>query len=97
MNESRITTMASPIGLLARLDEPDYLEAWLDCFAALSRTRKWQDKSGSDGTNEVTNQFMAYAGCEAIMKIKVMVYPKVMETMPFREIEQAIRKDISSI
>ena len=93
-NESRITTMASPIGLLTRLEEPDYVEAWLDCFAALSRNRKWQDKIGSDGTNEITDQFMAYAGSEAIMKIKVMVYPRVVEKMSFREIEQAIRKDV---
>ena len=59
--KSHITTMASPIGSLMRLEEPDYVEAWLDCFAALSRNRKWQDKVESDGTNEITNQFMAYA------------------------------------
>ena len=86
--------MASPIGSLTRLEEPDYVEAWLDCFAALSRNKKWQDQVESDGTNEITNQFMAYAGCEAIMKIKVMVFPRDIQRMSFREIEQAIRKDV---
>ena len=37
---------------------------------------------------------MAYAGCEAIMKIKVMVYPRVIQKMSFREVAQAIKKDI---
>ena len=92
--KSQIITMASPIGSLTRLEEPDYVEAWLDCFAALSRNRKWQDQVESDGTNEITNQFMAYAGCEAIMKIKVMVFPRDIQRMSFREIEQAIRKDV---
>ena len=86
--------MASPIGSLTRLDEPDYVEAWLDCFSAMTRNKKWQDKVESDGTNEITNQFMAYAGCEAIMRLKVMVYPRDIQRMSFREIEQAIRKDV---
>ena len=86
--------MASSIGPLTRLDEPDYVETWLECFAAFARVKEWQDERRDDGTNEITNHFMASAGCEAIMKIKVIVYPRVLEKMTFREIEQAIRKDV---
>ena len=86
--------MASPLSTLTNFEDPDYVEAWLDCFSAITRNKKWNDKVESDGTNEITNQFMAYAGCEAIMRIKVMVYPRDIQRMSFQQIEQAIRKDV---
>ena len=38
------TTMASPIGCLTTLDDPEYVEAWIRCFEALARVKKLRDK-----------------------------------------------------
>lgn len=86
--------MASPVGPLTRLGEPDFVEMWLKCFSAYARSKKLQDKKGLGGENEITDLFLATAGCESNMKISVMAYTKDLEDLTFEEISQIIRNNV---
>lgn len=68
-----------------RLDEPEFVEIWLQCFATLARAKYLKDKA-SERENEITDIFRASADCEAIMKIYVMAYTKQLEKLSFVEI-----------
>ena len=86
--------LASPIVSLTRLEEPDYVEMWLKCFGAYAR-KNLRDQRNVGGENEITNLFLASAGCEAIIKISVMAYPKDLEELIFQELKQIIRNNLS--
>ena len=51
-----ITTVASPIGYQLSLEDPDFVDTWLQCFAAGARTKKLKDKE-KGGENEITDLF----------------------------------------
>ena len=86
--------MASSIGILTRLEEPDYVEMWLKSFAAHARSKKLQDKKNIGGENEITDLFLASARCEANMRVAVMLYPKDLEDLTFEEIAHIIRNNL---
>ena len=86
--------MAAAIGILTRLEDPDYVEMWLKCFSAFARSKKLQDKKNIGRENEITDLFLASAGCEANMKVAVMIYPKDLEDLPFEEIAHIIRNNV---
>ena len=44
----------------------------LKCFGAHARTKNLRDKRNVVGENEITDLFLASAGCEAKMKISVI-------------------------
>ena len=46
------------------------------------------------GENEITDLFLASAGCEVIMKISPMLYPTNLEDLIFENISQIIRRNI---
>ena len=54
--------MAAAIGILTRLEDLDYVEMWLKCFAAHARTKMLQDKKNIGGENVITDLFLASAG-----------------------------------
>ena len=62
----------------------------LKCFGAYARTKNLQSKRNVGGENEITDS----VGCEAIMKILVMAYPKDLEELTFQEIKQIIRNNL---
>ena len=72
--------MAMPIGFLTSLDEPEYVKTWIRCFTGLAKVKKLKDRRSSGGENEIMDLFLASAGCEAIKKTSVMVYPKYWKT-----------------
>ena len=86
--------MASPTKNELSLEEPEYVETWIRCFAANARTRKLKDNKERGGENEITDLFLATAGCEAVMKISTMAYPRNLEDLTFEEISQVIRKNM---
>lgn len=66
--------MALPIGHMLSLEDPDFVKAWLRGFASRVKTRKLRDNK-VEGENEVTDLFLATAGCESIMKGSRMAHP----------------------
>ena len=47
--------MTSPIGFLTSLDEPEYVENWIRCFAVLARVKKLKNQKILGGENEITD------------------------------------------
>ena len=58
--------MASPIGCLTTLDDLEYVETGIRCFEALVRVKKLRNRRSQVEQNEITDMFIATAGCEAI-------------------------------
>ena len=85
--------MASPIGCLTTLDDPEHVETWISCFEALARVKKVRDRRNEGEQNEITDIFLATAGCEAIQKVSTMSYPRNLEEMTFKEIREVIKKN----
>ena len=83
--------MASLIGYQLSLEDPDFVDTWQQCFAAIARTKKLKDDKEKGRENEVANLFLATAGCEAIMKVSSMAYPTSLEDLTFEKISQFIR------
>ena len=46
-------TMASPIGHQLSLKNSDFVDTWLQCFAASARTKKLKDSKEKGGENEI--------------------------------------------
>ena len=86
--------MASLIGCLARLDDPEYVETWIKCLGALARVKKLRDRRSEGEENEITVVFLTTAGCEAIQKISTMAYPRNLEELTFQEISEVIKRNI---
>ena len=86
--------MASPIGSLTTLDDPEYVETWIRCFDALAREKKLRDRRSKEEQNEITDMFLATAGCEAIQKVSTMAYQRNLEELTFKEISEVIKKNI---
>ena len=78
--------MASLLGFLTSLDKPEYVETWIRFFAAFARMKKLKDQNATGGENEIMNLFLTSAGCEAIKKISIMVYPKILEDLTYEKI-----------
>ena len=78
--------MASPINPLTRCEEPDYVETRIKCFSAFGRSKKLKDERNTGRENQILVSFLASSGCEAIMKIAVMVYLRGLEDMKFEEV-----------
>ena len=91
MRDFQGTTMASPIGCLTTLDYPKYVET---CFEALDRATKLRDRRSEGEQNEITDIFLATAGCEAIQKVSTMAYPRNLEDLTFKEICEVIKSNI---
>ena len=78
--------MASPIGYQLSLENPDFVNTWLRCFAASARTKKLKDDKEKGGENVITDLFLATDGCKAIMKLSIMIYPTNLEDLTFEKI-----------
>ena len=79
-----ITTMASLIGYQLFLEDPDFVDTWLQCFAVSTRTKKLKDDKEKGGKNVITDHFLATTGCEVIMKVSIMAYPTNLEDLTWK-------------
>ena len=86
--------MTSPIGYQFSLEDPDFVDTWLRCFAASARTKKPKDDKEKRGENEITDLFLVLAICESIMKVSTMAYPTNLEDQIFEKICQIIRRNM---
>ena len=86
--------MASLIGCLTTLDDPEYVETWIRCFKALARVKKQTDRRSEGEQNEITDIFLATAECEAIQKVSTMAYPRNLKELTFKEIGEVIKRNI---
>ena len=66
-----ITTMTSPTGYQLTLEDSDFVDISLRCFAASARTKKWKDAREKGGESEIPGLFLATGGCKAIMKCRI--------------------------
>lgn len=66
----------------------------MKCFAVLARVKKFSDSKYRGRVNEETDLFLASAGCDAIKKISVMIYPKMLEDLTFEEITNILQANI---
>ena len=58
--------MALLIGCLTTLDDPGYAVTWIRYFETLATVKKLRDRRSEGEQNEITDMFLATAGCEAI-------------------------------
>lgn len=75
--------MASSIGRLTSFDEPQFVEPWISCFATEVRATKLKGNPVRAEENEITDHFLSSAGCQAIIKISIMVNPKQLQNLTF--------------
>lgn len=59
------------------------------------RLKKLNGNKVRGSKNEITDLFLALAGCKVMMKISLMIYPKEMEDLTFKEINEIVKKNIS--
>ena len=88
-----ITTKALPIGYQLSLVDPDFVDTWLQCFAAGTRTKKLEDDKEKRGENEIENNFLATAGCKSIRKVSTMAYSTNLEDLTLEKISQILRRN----
>ena len=55
--------MSSPIGYQLSLEDSDFVDMYLRCFAASTRTKNLKDIKEKGGENEIRDLFLATAGC----------------------------------
>ena len=80
-----ITSIASWIGYQLSIEDSDFVDTWLRCFAASTRTKNLKDNKEKGGENEITDFFLAATGCEVIMKVSTMAYPPNLEDLNFEK------------
>ena len=83
--------MASLIRYQLFLEDPDFVDTRLRCFATSARTKTLKDDEEKGRENEITDLFLATVGCEAIMKVSTMVYSANLEDLTLEKISQIIR------
>ena len=71
-------------------------------FGALARSKKWMDVAAEVNENamtparfEITDNFIASCGLEALEKIQFIVAPRKIAELPFVEIETALAAYLS--
>ena len=79
--------MASPIGYQLSREDSDFVDSWLQCFAASAKL-KYKER---EIENEITDFFLGTAGCEAIINVSTMAYSTNLEDMTFEKISQIMR------
>ena len=53
--------------------------------------KKLRDRRSKGEVNEITEMFLATAGCEAVQKVSTMAYPRNLEKLTFKEIGEVIK------
>ena len=79
---------------LSAPQHPNFVDTWLRCFAASTRTKKLKNNKAKGKENDITGLFLATAGCEAILKVSIMAYPTNLEDLTFEKINQIIRRNM---
>ena len=77
--------MASPIGDQLSLEESEFVDTLQRCFTASGRTKKLKDNKEKGRENEITDFFLATAGCEAIVKVSTMEYQTNLKYLTFEK------------
>ena len=89
-----ITTMASPIRYQLSLEDSDFIDAWLRCFAAGGITKKLKDNKEKRGVNEIMDFILATTECAAIIKVSTIAYHTNLKSLTFEKISQVIRRNM---
>ena len=82
--------MTSLIETLTMLAQPERTEIRIRCFA---RVKKLKDVNASREENEITDLFLAMAGCEAVKETLTMAYPRELEGSTYEEMVRIIKKN----
>ena len=77
--------MASLLGYQLSVEESNFIDTWLRCFAMTPRTENLKDDKEKGGENEIMALLLATAGCEAIMKVSNMAYSTNPEDLTFEK------------
>ena len=85
------------------LTKADKTKTWLLAFGALARSKKWMDVAAVVNEDamtptrfEITDNFIASSGVEAIENIQFIVAPRKIAESPFVEIETVLDAYLSS-
>lgn len=70
---------------------PDKAILWLKAFEAQSRAKKWKDNI-EEGSLDITDNFLSCCGLGTYEKLQCLLYPNVLEKLPFSEIKLGILK-----
>ena len=57
-------------------DEHGFDGTWIKCVVAYARKKKLKDNKEYGGENEITYLLLIPAGCETIMIISLIIYPR---------------------
>ena len=77
------------------LSDADRAKAWLMAFPTTGRAKKWTNRAATvdppvAASFEITDNFMAVCGVEALQDLQYVVAPNKLENMAFAEIEKMI-------
>ena len=75
--------------------EPEFALDWVDSFKDRCRTEKKVDVEANGGKPadlQVMEQVSLRCAVESLMKVKLLVAPTAVETMPFKDIETVVKK-----
>ena len=86
--------MASLIGCLTTLNDPEYVEIWIRCFEALARVKKLRERDKAKRNKMKLDMFLATATYKAIQRVSTMAYPRNLEELTFKEIAKVIKRNI---
>ena len=86
--------MVLPIKYQSSFEDSNFVDTWLRCFPASARTKKPKDNKEKGGENEITDLFLATAGCEAKIKVSTMAYPTDLDNLTLKKISQIIRRNM---
>ena len=78
---------------LLNLELPEDALAWIKASKARCRAEKKTDvvaNGGNPADYQITDQFLFRCGVESLKKVKSLVAPTKVETMPFRDIETVL-------
>ena len=63
--------MESLIEALTMLDEREFVEQWIICFAAFPKLRKLKYEKANGGENEIIDLYLATKCCEVVKKYRL--------------------------
>lgn len=73
------------------LRNPEKAKLWIMMFEAKARAKKWQD---TKETKDITNNFLASCGMDALSKINCLGMSKSLEKLNFCNIKEKIMEFI---
>ena len=73
------------MGYQLSLEDPDFVDTQLRCFATIARTKNLKDDKEKGGEKRIIDLYLAKAGCEVKMKVSTMAYPTNLEDLTLKK------------